>query len=212
MGSTEILISGGVAALLAAIVGGGLKAFGIELPLLASMQRQALLLVVGVALIGLGLYADRPQADGAGRPDESDPIAESAPESPVASPPETDSAPRLATAGATQRPDVPNIVGLPFAAARQFLVQNSWAPINSSSSPMANENLGLRAREVFDTGYLEMVSCSGASMAPCLFRYRHPAGHILEVVTIGEDLTQAIVNRALILDCAAEPKPDGCEG
>lgn len=65
MGPTEILVSGGVAAVLAAVVGGGLKAFGIELPLLASVGRQALLMLVGVVLILLGFQSPRVQSDDA---------------------------------------------------------------------------------------------------------------------------------------------------
>ncbi|MGA9583431.1 MAG: hypothetical protein WBR13_15835, partial [Allosphingosinicella sp.] len=57
MGAAEILVSGGVAAVLAAVAGGGLKAFGVELPLLATIQRQALVMMAGIALIALGLFA-----------------------------------------------------------------------------------------------------------------------------------------------------------
>lgn len=207
MGATEILVSGGVAALLAAIVGGGLKAFGVELPLLASVRRQALLLVAGAALVGLGLYDARPRAGG------SAPVgatAERPTATPLATGPDHRAAAAVAARPAGDRPEVPNIVGLPFPAGRQFLIQNGWAPINSPSSPMANGDLGLRGPEVMQAGYFEAVACSGSGMAPCLFRYRNPAGYILEVVAVGEDLKQAIVNRAVVLDCAADPKPEGC--
>lgn len=49
-----ILLTTGLACMIAAIVGGGLKAFGIELPVLQSLSRQLLLGVVGVALIVWG--------------------------------------------------------------------------------------------------------------------------------------------------------------
>ena len=210
MGATEILVSGGVAAILAAIVGGGLKAFGVELPLLASVRRQSLLLGVGVVLVALGLFAPR-------LPDKSDAVAQppavagnsSAATAPASTPPSA-AAVASPAAASPARPEVPNIHDLPLAAARQFLVQNGWAPITSASSPMANDNLGTRQQEVFDTGYFEAVSCSGSSLAPCKFRYRNPQGFVLEVVTVGEDMKQAVVNSATILECSERPKPDGC--
>ena len=45
------LLAAGIACLAAAIVGGGLKAFGVELPVLKSGLRQAMLGVLGIALI-----------------------------------------------------------------------------------------------------------------------------------------------------------------
>lgn len=47
----------GLASLLAAIVGGGLKAFGIEVPLLKSLFRQIVLGVLGTVLLAFGLGA-----------------------------------------------------------------------------------------------------------------------------------------------------------
>jgi len=200
MGPTEILVSGGVAAILAAIAGGGLKAFGVEVPLLASVRRQALLVLVGALLVALGLFAPRPpDRDGGVTPT-------STPPSPITAAAPASDAPTASPA----RPEVPNIHGLPLAAARQFLIQNGWAPITSASSPMANADLGVRQQEVFDTGFFEAVSCAGTGMAPCLFRYRDPQGFVLEVVSVGEDMKQAIVNSATILDCSERPKPEGC--
>lgn len=202
MGATEILVSGGVAAILAAIVGGGLKAFGVELPLLASVRRQAVLLVVGGLLVALGLFAPR-------LPGKDDGAAAQPPAATGASVVAAAPSPNV-PAAAPARPDVPNIHGLPLAAARQFLIQNGWAPITSASSPMANDQLGTRQGEVFDTGYFEAVSCSGASLAPCMFRYRNPQGFVLEVVSVGEDMKQSVVNSATILDCTEQPRPEGC--
>ena len=48
------LLIAGVACIIAAIVGGGLKAFGFEIPLLNSIGRQILLAIVGVGLILFG--------------------------------------------------------------------------------------------------------------------------------------------------------------
>jgi hypothetical protein len=58
MGPTEIFLTGGVAAVLAAAIGGGLKAFGVEIPLLAKPRQQAFGLIVGICLIILGLAND----------------------------------------------------------------------------------------------------------------------------------------------------------
>ena len=155
MGPTEILVSGGVAAILAAVAGGGLKAFGVEVPLLASVRRQILLVLVGAVLVALGLFASRPPGKDEGVAAPSGPASATA----VAAPPSD------TPAAGPVRPEVPNIHDLPLAAARQFLIQNGWAPITSASSPMANDQLGLRQQEVFDTGYFEAVGCSGTGMA-----------------------------------------------
>ena len=48
----ETLLYTGVACILAAIVGGGFKGLGIEVPLVATLRRQALLAVSGLALVG----------------------------------------------------------------------------------------------------------------------------------------------------------------
>lgn len=50
MESNNILIMG-VSCLVAAIAGGGLRFFGLEMPLLSSMQRQVLLGLLGLGLI-----------------------------------------------------------------------------------------------------------------------------------------------------------------
>jgi hypothetical protein len=56
------LVGAGLACLIGAIVGGGLKAFGVELPLLASKKRQALLAVLGTLLLFLGIGMRQPSA------------------------------------------------------------------------------------------------------------------------------------------------------
>lgn len=52
----EILVGSGVASVIGAVVGGGLEAAGVKLPLVSNLRRQALLFAVGAALIGLGLF------------------------------------------------------------------------------------------------------------------------------------------------------------
>ncbi len=207
MAIAEILITAGVVAVLAAIAGGGLKGFGVEVPLLASLRRQVALLLVGAALLGLGLY--KSQEGGPAMAAAEPPLANAAGQ--AANNVATAPPPAAPAATAAARPEMPNIVDLPFPTARQFLIQNSWSPINSASGPLANaDRLGLRSQEMWDAGYREAVACSGTGAAPCTFRYRHPSGAILEVVAVGENIKTAIVNDARILDCKADPKPDGC--
>lgn len=55
-----VLLSTGLACLIAAIVGGGLKAFGIEIPLLQSLTRQLLLGGLGVLLVVLSFATPSP--------------------------------------------------------------------------------------------------------------------------------------------------------
>jgi hypothetical protein len=62
-GPTEILVGGGVAAILAAAIGGGLKAFGVEIPHAASPGRQLFLLLAGLMMVAAGVWlANRPAA------------------------------------------------------------------------------------------------------------------------------------------------------
>ena len=206
MATTEILVSGGVAAVLAALVGGGLKAFGIELPILASVPRQALLAVAGLGMLAAGLLVDRlPASGGREAAGAAAPAGETA-ATPLPSGTATAPSPVPAAVPAAQ-PEVPNIVGLPFATARQFLIQNGWSPINSASGPLANaDRLGLRGEEMWKAGYREAVSCSGTGMAPCTFRYRDRAGHALEVIAVGEGEQE--VNDVVLVECAKAP--EGC--
>jgi len=53
------LLYAGLACLIAAVIGGGLKLFGIEIPVLQSLKRQVLLGALGIALI-LFSYSVRP--------------------------------------------------------------------------------------------------------------------------------------------------------
>lgn len=52
----QTLLITGLTCLIAAIVGGGLKAFGIEIPLLSSRVRQVVLGLFGLILIAVGLF------------------------------------------------------------------------------------------------------------------------------------------------------------
>jgi hypothetical protein len=53
---TELLVSAGIACIIGAIVAGGLKAFGIELPVLQTLWRQLALAGFGGVLLGIGVF------------------------------------------------------------------------------------------------------------------------------------------------------------
>jgi hypothetical protein len=55
----KTILYSGLACIIAAIVGGGVKAFGVEIPLLSSLKRQSLLAIFGLALIVVSVAADR---------------------------------------------------------------------------------------------------------------------------------------------------------
>jgi hypothetical protein len=63
----SVLLSAGVACVIAAVVGGGLKAFHIEVPVVSSLRRQALLFVVGLGFLA-SAWVLRDQPSG---PDEA---------------------------------------------------------------------------------------------------------------------------------------------
>jgi hypothetical protein len=62
-GASEILVGTGAVAIVAAVVGGGLRARDIEFPLLTSVTRQVLLALTGFGLIAAGLVVAAPSAD-----------------------------------------------------------------------------------------------------------------------------------------------------
>lgn len=65
----NVILVAGLACVIAAIVGGGLKAFGIEVPILASRTRQVILGLLGVILIVVGMSQRRtPTPDGGTHP------------------------------------------------------------------------------------------------------------------------------------------------
>jgi hypothetical protein len=82
---SETLVATGLACIIAAIVGGGLKAAGNEFPPIASLRRQVLLGALGLVLVPLGLTApwddDDPAPDGptATKPGEPTPRPAPAP-------------------------------------------------------------------------------------------------------------------------------------
>jgi hypothetical protein len=69
----ETLIVLGVVCIIGAIVGGGFEALGVRLPLLDSRVRQALLSLVGIALVGVALLARLPDEGKPSRPASTPP-------------------------------------------------------------------------------------------------------------------------------------------
>src|SRR5262245_50013860 len=65
------LVTSGIVCLVAAVVGGGLKAFGMEIPALNSLRRQVILAGLGAALLAIGLSLNPSNASAV---DESAPI------------------------------------------------------------------------------------------------------------------------------------------
>ena len=59
----KTILYSGLGCIIAAIVGGGVKAFGMELPLLSSLKRQSLLAIFGCVLVVLSLGAGDKKPD-----------------------------------------------------------------------------------------------------------------------------------------------------
>lgn len=217
MDSAEILVSGGVAAVLAAVAGGGLKAFGVELPLLATVKRQVLVMIVGSGLIALGLASGagmfRGLAAGGNGPAEANSSAPVAANASVAvaneAAAQVPASPPDKIAPPEGPPAAPEIAKLGFPEARRKIIAEGWSPILQEANPLENPQLGLRGREIDESGFREAVSCSGTGSAPCLLRYRR-SGYVLEVVVLGETLDSGSVDMAEILDCGARRRPEGC--
>lgn len=84
---SEFLVIAGVVAMIGAVVGGGLKMAGVELPsIVGSKGRQVLLGLLGLVLLVLGLNLD--QLTGEGSPDPSPPEPDTEDDSPAPSPPD----------------------------------------------------------------------------------------------------------------------------
>jgi hypothetical protein len=206
MGSEEILVSGGVAAMLGGVVGGGLKAFGVEVPLLATVKRQLLAVALGLLLIALGLLsgsgmlAPTPAQTGAARADDAGPTA------PVEAPSVDDS---LASEAPQGPPGAPDMLSMGFPEARRLIVAGGWSPIPQEAAPHDNPALGLRGEEVEATGFREAVSCGGTGGGACLMRYRQQ-GYLLAVVVVGDTLESGIVDMYEVLGCNGRNPPEGC--
>lgn len=214
VGPTEILVSGGVAAILAAMAGGGMKAFGVELPILTSVHRQAMFFVTGLVLLGLGLFGDRltgprPEAKAASEA-PGNVTAAAAPEAKAASAtPSPKPSPEPVRAAEPQGTRIPPISGVQFIPAREILLRSGWSPIGQGN-PMHNENIrGGNGPMFTELGFNEMVACAPTGLANCMFVYRSETGQVLHVSTLGEG-ERATIDNVRIVDCGEYPKPAGC--
>jgi hypothetical protein len=68
----NVLVSAGAASIILAVVGGGAKAFGVEVPVLNSIPRQVALALVGVAFLGTAFVARDDGSDGGAGKDVKD--------------------------------------------------------------------------------------------------------------------------------------------
>src|SRR5690349_3477749 len=129
MESAEILVSGGVAAMLAGVAGGGLKAFGVEVPLLATVKRQLLTVAAGVALIGVGLVSGsgllNPAAAPTAAPTDTARVEDAGP---------SETAPGKATPGvsfesqgSSETPSAPDMLQMGFPQARRLIIAAGWS-------------------------------------------------------------------------------------
>jgi hypothetical protein len=63
MGASESLLVAGIVCIVAAVVGGGVKLLGAEMPVLGSFPRQALLFLVGVAFLVASFVVNLPKPE-----------------------------------------------------------------------------------------------------------------------------------------------------
>ena len=205
-------MGGGVAAILAALAGGGMKAFGVELPILASVHRQAMFFVTGLVLLGLGLFGDRltsprPEAKAANEAPGNLTAATGPPEAKAATTPTP--SPEPVRAAEPQGTRIPPISGVQFIPAREILLRSGWSPIGQGN-PMHNENIrGGNGPMFTELGFNEMVACAPTGLANCMFVYRSETGQVLHVSTLGEG-ERAMIDNVRIVDCTDDPKPAGC--
>lgn len=204
-------MSGGVAAILAALAGGGMKAFGVELPILASIQRQAMFFVTGLVLLGLGLFGDRitgPRPEARAESEAPGNATATGAEAKAASASPTPS-PEPVRAAEPQGTRIPPISGVQFIPAREILLRSGWSPIGQGN-PMHNENIrGGNGPMFTELGFNEMVACAPTGLANCMFVYRSETGQVLHVSTLGEG-ERATIDNVRIVDCKEDPKPAGC--
>lgn len=85
-----ILLSAGIACLIAAVIGGGLNAFGIEIRLLESLTRQLLLGALGAILVVISFATSAPPNPPDGKSSPTPKPMGTDPSSPRVSPPRTD--------------------------------------------------------------------------------------------------------------------------
>jgi hypothetical protein len=71
-------------------------------------------------------------------------------------------------------------VGMPYAKARQQLLDQGWMPHVQGDAPDRQTS---RVNAIFAHGYEEIKSCAGTGIAPCRFEFINRAGEVLAVST-----------------------------
>jgi hypothetical protein len=71
-------------------------------------------------------------------------------------------------------------VGIPYAKARQQLIDQGWMPHVQGDAP---DRQTTRVNNIFEHGYEEVKSCAGTGIAPCRFEFINRAGEVLAVST-----------------------------
>ena len=76
--------------------------------------------------------------------------------------------------------------GLPYAAARELLMQQGWQPHLQGAAPNLSSPT---VSELLDLGYEEVKDCASTGMGLCRFEFINEAGDLLVVstVTLGSD-------------------------
>jgi hypothetical protein len=164
------LFTVGLACVIGAVVGGGLKAFGIELPLLASRVRQILLAVMGAGMIGLALLLGI-QSRPATPPQPT--LADAAkPPAAAASPPESAAAPTripppTAAPAAPQTPpaQTPN-PGCPSADQALTCLPPSSRPVTFADPSAAAAVAWANVRNGLSTSQAEAQSVRRGATGP----------------------------------------------
>lgn len=72
--------------------------------------------------------------------------------------------------------------GSSYASVRQALIKEGWKPV-----PQNEEAFGLTTE--VRKKYKEVQGCAGSGIAPCIFIFKNASGKILEVGTVGENLS-----------------------
>ena len=92
----------------------------------------------------------------------------------------------------TKHVPVPNITDKSYHQARKLLLANQWQPLVTIPFNEAEDTLMFSGNGwgFWSKGYLEVESCAGTGMAPCVFNFTDIYGNILKVHTAGEEIAE----------------------
>ena len=88
-----------------------------------------------------------------------------------------------------QHSEVPVITEMSYHDARALLLAAEWQPLKSiHHNDLENPDISYGNGALFwDKGYVEIESCAGTGLAPCVFNFADIYGNSLKVVTVGEE-------------------------